>query len=297
MFIIPFFGYTQQSKGDHNRPLNVPIGNITKSNYIIIDNIPIYMWHRGCGPTALGMIIGYYDLHGFYDLYDDSTLLQTNNINTLIASDEHYNDYSLPEDYYPNLLQDMSETGVPHQNNSIADFMKTSMSICGNYWGWSWASDIGAAFEDYISFRNPNYITNTEYEYYSNNSWDEYKTEIDNNRPVIILVDTDGDGSTDHFVVGVGYDNSTQEFGCYDTWDNNLHWYSWRQIGSGINYGIYGFNKFNIDNISTEVEDELTHEKLYKIIDISGREINEKKNTPLLYLYDNGTIEKKIIIE
>ena len=297
IFCVPFLGYTQQSKGEPNRPMNVPSGNIIKSNSIIIDNVPIYIWHRGCGPTALGMIIGYYDLHGYYDLYDDSTLLQTNNINTLIASDEHYNDYSIPEDYYPNLLQDMSETGVPHQNNSIADFMKTSMSSCGNYWGWSWASDIGTAFEDYISYRNPNYITNTEYEYYSNNSWDEYKIEIDNNRPVIILVDTDGDGSTDHFVVGVGYDNSTQEFGCYDTWDSNIHWYSWRQIGNGINYGIYGFNKFNIEKIFTEVEDDLTIKKLYKIMDISGKETNKKQNTPLFYLYDNGIVEKKIIIE
>lgn len=297
MFFIPFFGHTQQSKGEPNRPMNVPSGNIIKSNSTIIDDVPIYIWHRGCGPTALGMIIGYYDLHGFCDLYDDSTLLQTNNINNLIASDGHYNDYSLPEDYYPNLLQDVSEIGIPHQDNSIADFMKTSMSSCGNYWGWSWASDIGTAFEEYISFRNPNYITNTEYEYYSNNSWDEYKIEIDNNRPVIILVDTDGDGSTDHFVVGVAYDNSTQEFGCYDTWDSNLHWYSWRQIGNGINYGIYGFNKFNIDKIFTEVDDDLNTEKLYKIIDILGKEVDKKQNIPLFYLYDNGTIEKKIIIE
>ena len=65
MFFIPFFGYTQQSKGESNRPLNVPIGNIIKSNSTIIDNVPTYIWHRGCGPTALGMIIGYYDLHDF----------------------------------------------------------------------------------------------------------------------------------------------------------------------------------------------------------------------------------------
>ena len=68
------------------RPLNVPIGNLNKSNVVLIDDMPTYIWHRGCGPTALGMIVGFYDLHGFYDLYDDSTLLQTNNINMLIAS-------------------------------------------------------------------------------------------------------------------------------------------------------------------------------------------------------------------
>jgi len=296
-FFIPTLVFAQQSRGYNMRPLNVPIGNLNKSNVDLIDDMPTYIWHRGCGPTALGMIVGFYDLHGFYDLYDDSTFLQTNNINMLIASNEHYYDYSLPQDYYPNLLQDISETGIPHQNNSIADFMKTSMSICGNYWGWSWSSDIGSAFVDYIYFRNPNYITNTEYEYFSSSSWDEYKMEIDNNKPVIILVDTDGDDLTDHFVVGIGYDNSTQEFGCYDTWDNNIHWYSWRGMGSGISYGVYGFNKFSIEKIFSGLDDQLYNEKPYKVIDLLGRKVNEKPNSPLFYLYEDGTVEKKIIIE
>ena len=39
------------------------------------------------------MIIGYYDLHGFGDLFQDSTLAQTNDINMSIASEDHYNDY------------------------------------------------------------------------------------------------------------------------------------------------------------------------------------------------------------
>ena len=175
--------------------------------------------------------------------------------------------------------------------------MKTSMSICGNYWGWSWSSDIGTAFVDYIYFRNPNYITNTEYEYYSSNSWDEYMTEIDNNKPVIILVDTDGDNLTDHFVVGIGYDNSSQEFGCYDTWDNNIHWYSWRGMGNGISYGVYGFNKFSIEKIFSGLDNQLYNECPYKIIDLLGRTVNEKPYSPLFYLYEDGTVEKKIIIE
>ena len=198
--------FGQQSRGYEKRPLGVPLGNTTKNNSVLISDVPSYIWHRGC----LGMIIGYYDLHGFDDLFQDSTLVQTNDINMSIASEDHYNDYSLPLDYYPNLLQDSSELGVPHQHNSIADFMRTSSSVCGNYWGWSWSSDIGSAFENYVYFRNSNYITHTEYEYFSSNSWDEYKIEIDNNRPVIILVDTDGDDLTDHFVVGIGYDDVSQ---------------------------------------------------------------------------------------
>ena len=37
--------------------------------------------------------------------------------------------------------------------------------------------------------------------------------------------------------------------------------------------------------------------KLNKITDILGRKSNQKKNTPLFYKYDDGTVEKKIIIE
>ena len=128
LFCFPFFGFGQQSKGYDIRPLGVAIGHQTKSNSIVISDIPIYTWHRGCGPTALGMIVGYYDLHGFSDLFTDSSFLQTDNINMLIASDEHYSDYSLPLDYYPNLLQDISDTGTPHQDNSIADFMQTKIA-------------------------------------------------------------------------------------------------------------------------------------------------------------------------
>ena len=36
---------------------------------------------------------------------------------------------------------------------------------------------------------------------------------------------------------------------------------------------------------------------IIRIIDVLGRESREKKNTPLFYIYDGGTIEKRIIIE
>ena len=36
--------------------------------------------------------------------------------------------------------------------------------------------------------------------------------------------------------------------------------------------------------------------RLINIVDVLGRTITEK-NTPLFYIYDNGSLEKKIIIE
>ena len=48
-------------------------------------------------------------------------------------------------------------------------------------------------------------------------------------------------------------------------------------------------------NIQTPSQD--SDRKLLKVIDILGREIKKTKNTILLYIYSDGTIERKIIIE
>ena len=36
--------------------------------------------------------------------------------------------------------------------------------------------------------------------------------------------------------------------------------------------------------------------KLIKILDVFGRETKERKNVPLFYIYDDGTVEKRIIL-
>ena len=47
----------------------------------------------------------------------------------------------------------------------------------------------------------------------------------------------------------------------------------------------------------TAIEEQNYNKKLLKITDILGREVNEKRNTTLFYIYNDGTVEKKIIIE
>ena len=37
--------------------------------------------------------------------------------------------------------------------------------------------------------------------------------------------------------------------------------------------------------------------KLVRMTDLLGREVNENINRPILYIYDDGSVEKKIIIE
>ena len=76
----------------------------------VIQNVPAYTGYRGCGPTAVGIILGYYDGNGFPDLVDGDASTQTSAVNTMISSQENWNDYCLPLDYYPGPIQkDKSE--------------------------------------------------------------------------------------------------------------------------------------------------------------------------------------------
>ena len=52
------------------------------------------------------------------------------------------------------------------------------------------------------------------------------------------------------------------------------------------------------DEISTGISDIAKNKsKLVKITDMLGQEISYRKNTPLFYIYDDGTVEKKVVLE
>lgn len=246
----------QQSTTGDTRPDNVSSGIITETlrTQIVINNVPSYLWQHGCGPTALGMVIGYYNDVGFSSLVDGSAATQTTSVNNAIANPEHYSDYSQPIDYYPDLFADLSEGGDAHESDCIADFMETSWSSEENRYGWSWSNLINIAFTNYVLSKNSNYYTNVSYNWYSGSSWNTYKTEIDNDRPVVLLVDSNGDGYTDHFVTGIGYDESNSTYAIYDTWDNGIHWYQWRGMSSSYQWGIYGFSIMEMGSNITNPE-------------------------------------------
>ena len=55
--------------------------------------------------------------------------------------------------------------------------------------------------------------------------------------------------------------------------------------------------EFTVTNGTTAVKEHTTNKELLKVTDILGRDTKGKKNKPLFYIYSDGTIEKKIIIE
>jgi Leucine-rich repeat (LRR) protein len=232
---------------------SVDVGNILSA--------PAYLWYRGCGPTASGMVIGYWDGHGFDDLVVGSAATQTSAVEAMISSTGNWDDYCLPLDYAPDPIQpDKSEppVGDEHPDDSVADFMMTSQSSHSNYYGWSWFSDIDDAMEGYVNLVAPHYYANARNVTWGTFTWDTFKAEIDAGRPVSLLVDTNADGGTDHFITAVGYsaEGSPQQYAALNTWDRNVHWYDFARMNSGQWWGIYGATYFKISTSPLVANDD-----------------------------------------
>jgi len=66
-----------------------------------------------------------------------------------------------------------------------------------------------------------------------------------------------------------------------------------------INYeACAGIDNGSCIYVTTELSEITTNKsKLYKITDLLGQETKPKTNTPLIEIYDDGTVEKRIVIE
>jgi hypothetical protein len=210
---------------------------------VVIADVPAYYWRHGCAPTGGGMIIGYWDGQGFSNLVEGDASSQTAAANQMIASTEHYNDYALPKDS-GSVIADKSTTGGAHENNSVADWMRTSWSARGNTYGSTRYSNIDDGLEGYA--RAMGYEEADAWnESWGSFTWDDYVTEIEAGRPIGLLVDSNGNGSVDHFVAGVGYNEATMQYAAYNTWDYSLHWYNFAPVSSSQSWGIYGATFFD----------------------------------------------------
>ena len=131
-----------------------PMGQLAASNRVtsegapgevVISGVPGYTWRLGCGPAAVGMVVGYYDGHGWGELVSGDATSVTDAVKQMIASGAtsgrvgHYEDYSLPKETTSAVLPDRSAApaGDEHASDCIADFMHTSWSIEGLHYGES----------------------------------------------------------------------------------------------------------------------------------------------------------------
>ena len=111
------------------------------------------------------------------------------------------------------------------------------------------------------------------------------------------------------------FDNSTVERLTWENGGNSVVTDHLKVIGGGHDwFGAWGnmdinssieiwkfFSKYDINGLiesSSYISDASTnYNRLVKIVDILGREVDVQINTPLYYIYNDGTVEKKIILE
>ena len=253
-------------------PPGISRGEITMQVAAKILDVPGYLWYRGCGPTAVGMVLGYWDSLG-YDLVSGDSMPQTATVNSMIASAEHWDDYSLsidppigeterrtdsPDAPYSDLLplndRSVLPVGDEHADNSVADYMQTSQSVHDLYYGWSYFDRVDEGFNNYVQLTGAGYASSTRSITMNDDfNWSVYKAEIDSGRPVVMLVDTGGDNIEDHFVAAIGYSEITgsQMYGVRDTWDANVHWFNFSKMAWGQSWGIFGGVLFNMSSTIT----------------------------------------------
>jgi hypothetical protein len=224
--------------------------------------VPVYLWRDGCAPTSAGMVLGYWDGHGFPDLVPGDASTDTPAAYQMVASHGtagapgHYEDYSLPkDDVGEDVLDDKSEepAGDEHAGDSVADFMHTSWSVYGLRYGWSWTDMVGPALADYAELRLSGVTASYTDLYYGESgiwalTFARLKQEIDAGRPLVLCVDCNGDGRTDHAVAGIGYRETGgyAEYACWDTWSRSIRWQRFRGVSSSYQWGVSSATAFSL---------------------------------------------------
>jgi sugar lactone lactonase YvrE len=201
----------------------------------VLSGAPAYAWYHGCGPTAAASIFGYYDLKGYTNLFAASgpDVYQTAYVYEEISSTAHNEKYDPTPD----------RTDLPAPNpTSIADWFRTSVDPLD--YGGSYFSDAIAAFEGFADYKG--YAFSATNEWFSpSDTWDHLVAEITKGRPVYFLVDSDGDGNSDHYVPVIGYDDRGADgrwYACYrTTLDGEAEEENWQPFqGAGNAWGIVG---------------------------------------------------------
>ncbi len=200
---------------------------------VLLADVAAYNWYHGCGPTAAGSIFGFWDLHGYANLFvaSGAAVYLTSNVQDHISSPEHNAKYDGWDD--PSLP-------VPPKT-SIADWFMTSVDPLPD--GWSYQSDAPGAFTGYGAYRGYNFSAWDKAYGPDGFTWSAFRGEINAGRPMLFLVDSSGVGETDYFVPVFGYDDRGQDglwYVMYTTWsvEETVEWRPFQGMGDEWDWGV-----------------------------------------------------------
>ncbi len=249
---------------------------------VLLDNFPAYRWSFGCSPTAAAMIAGYYDLHGYPEMYsgpaNGGAAPLTNNIWGIAEINGEINDLcplsatrngqdgrtirGHVDDYW---VKTGSSAQDPYITNGwtqhvhgecTGDFMKSNQSAYssvdgsttffyssnGPYTGTN-SRDGGYGFQLFMESRG--YTVTTRYNQYILG----YQGSTSGFTYEQYIAEIDAGRPvlihlTNHSVAGVGYDKEQNLIFLHDTWDNNVHSMTWGGSYAGLNH--YAVSVFHL---------------------------------------------------
>ena len=105
----------------------------------------------------------------------------------------------------------------------------------------------------------------------------------------------------DSWYINQGLPTNGNSINCL--FEDKIFWMT-GEYPSGTPWGRWEFVTGDYSNPGVDLNvvlalDDIIYQKkeLIKIIDMLGRETKKRKNEPLFYIYDDGTVEKRLIIE
>jgi len=222
--------------------LAVPLA-ASRADCVVLRDVPNYYWYHGCSPTAGMMVLGYWDACGCPNLIPGANT-PSGTVDNLIASPQHVSDYALykgvDDSGYASPYPDKSSLGGAHASNCLADFMYTSESSAGNCYGETATDQIAAGMARYATWKGYSFTPNDIW--VAQPQWSDFIKEIQFGRPVVLGVDSDGDGHLDHSATAIGYrtTNGYFEYLCRDTYGEEWEprWARFTPIAFGTEYGV-----------------------------------------------------------
>ncbi len=138
---------------------------------VLLSDVPDYPWWYGCTPTATGMLLGYYDRHGYDGLrYDElvpgvvaelSTFTNVDSpMQAFMASPGHIEDFYSDDTIFGGFLgvgvEDDDRPPPWHEFDCLADFIGTSQDAHDNYNGntnhYAWTTNAPATEADNLTY-------------------------------------------------------------------------------------------------------------------------------------------------
>jgi len=189
-------------------------------------------------------------------------------------------------------------------NGDCADFAYVTGLAAGGQTGTNDVDDFNTILTSPIfdlSSNQPHYLS--YYSWFQNGyPWggppnDSLTVSISNGNTTVVL-ETQTSNSSD-----LGQWNlRTFELGNYITLTSTMQLIietaDWDALGGHWVEG--GFDKFEISNVITTIDEQVlttNKGKLIKVVDVLGRTVKTSTKSPLFYIYENGVVEQKLIIE